>query len=354
MTAHRPAAVLMLALVVAIAAGSRRVRTDDPVSSSVRFTGEIVRILDRKCRPCHSDDGLSMALSNYRDVRSWGRAIREEIVEQRMPPWTVARGSGRFQNDLSLTARETTTVLSWIDGGMPRGDDRDLPPLARIATQAAPDVRVILPPQRIPALADHTVRRMSVAVAVDPNRAIARVVVAPGARSVLRGALLFVADGDRAGRWVGAWLPWQRETAPPAPHGFRLPRGARLIVELHYRGAARDVTDESSSIEVYYAQGTSRAIDEVAVDGSAPARLTRTAAVWAIVPSAGEATTSLELTARRPDGSVEVLLWVPRLHREWPQALLLDRPLALPAGTAVSLVTHPADPSARARLSLLR
>jgi hypothetical protein len=354
MTARRPAAVMLLAFAVAIVAGTRGVRTDDPVSSNVRFTGDIVRILDRKCAPCHSDAALSIALSNYRDVRSWGRAIREEIVEQRMPPWTVARGYGRFQNDLSLTARETTTVLSWIDGGMPRGDDRDLPSAPHPDAAIAPDLSVRLPPQRIPALEDHLVRRVSIAIPVDPNRSISRLVLAPGARPVLRGALIFEADGDRTGQWVGAWLPWQHDTAPPAPHGFRLPRGARLIVELHYRGADRDVTDESSSIEVYYAPEASAPIGEVVVDGSAPSRLARNATVWAIVPSAGESASSLELTARRPDGSVQVLLWVPRLHREWPQALLLDRPLALPAGTALSLVAHPSDPSARARLSLLR
>jgi hypothetical protein len=353
MTAPRQRAILAFTLVVAIVTAARRVRSDDPVSSSVRFTGEIVRILDRKCLPCHGNESLSIPLSNYRDVRSWGRAIREEIVEQRMPPWTVARGYGRFRNDLSLSARETTTVLSWIDGGMPRGDDRDLPVPPRSAAAVAPDVRVALPAQRIPALEENVVRRVTVAVAIDRDRPIARVVLTPGARQVLRGALIFEGDGDRTGRWIGAWLPWQRETAPPAPHGFRLPRTAAVTVELHYRGGDHDVTDESL-IEVYYSREASQPIDEVSVRGSAPARLAQNATVWAIVPSAGDAAQSLELTARRPDGSVDVLLWIPRLHREWPQALVLDRPLALPAGTSLSLVTHPPDASGRARVSLLR
>jgi hypothetical protein len=353
MSSRRSPSILTLALVVAIVAASQRVRSDDPVSSSVRFTGEIVRIFDRKCLPCHDSDRLAMPLSNYRDVRSWGRAIREEIVEQRMPPWTVARGYGRFLNDLSLSARETTTVLSWIDGGMPRGDDRDLPAPPRPAAAAAPDVRVALPPQRIPPLEEDVVRRVSVAMAIDRDRPIARVILTPGVRQVLRGALIFETDAASAGRWIGAWLPWQRETAPPAPHGFRLPRRARFTVELHYRGADREVTDESS-IDVYYSREATQAVDELLVEGSAPARLARNATVWAIVPSAGEAAKSFELTARRPDGSVDVLLWIPQLRREWPQALVLDNPLALPAGTALSLVTHPPNASGRARLSLLR
>lgn len=241
MNGRRSTAVLALALAAAILASTERVRSDDPVSSTVRFTGAIVRIFDRKCLPCHDKDGLAMPLSNYGDVRSWGRAIREEIVEQRMPPWTVARGYGRFQNDLSLSARETTTVLSWIDGGMPRGDDRDLPMPPHAAPAAASDLRVSLPPQRIPALQQDVVRRVSVATDIEADRSIARVVFTPGARHVLRGALIFE-GGDRVGRWLGAWLPWQRETTPPAPYGFRLPRRAQLTVELHYRGADRRST----------------------------------------------------------------------------------------------------------------
>src|SRR6185436_10745596 len=55
-----------------VALATASIRGDDPVSSSVRYTGEIVRILDRKCAPCHSTASLAMPLSNYREVREWG------------------------------------------------------------------------------------------------------------------------------------------------------------------------------------------------------------------------------------------------------------------------------------------
>jgi hypothetical protein len=338
-----------LTLAAALLVSGARVRTDDPVSSSVRFTGEIVRILDRRCLACHDARGLSMPLANYRDVRAWGRAIREEIVEQRMPPWSAARGYGRFRNDLSLTAREMTTVLSWIDGGMPRGDDRDLPPGPAPAAAAAPDLRVALPPQRVPALEEQLVRRVTVTIPIDLDRPIARVVLVPGAREVLRGALIY----DAADRWIGAWLPWQRETASPSPHAVRLGRDPRVTVELHYRGGDAEIADEST-LEVYYAPKTAPLVDEISVDGRSPAPLPRNATLWAIVPTTGGGTRSLELKARRPDGATDVLLWIPQVHPEWPQAFVLDTPLALPAGTTVSLVAQPPGTAARARLGLLR
>jgi hypothetical protein len=329
------------------------VRTDDPVSSNVRFSGEIIRILDRKCLHCHSNDGLAMPLSNYRDVRSWGRAIREEIVEQRMPPWSAARGYRRFQNELALTSREATTILSWLDGGMPRGDDRDLPKPSPPAAVKRPDLQLTVTPQRVPALDDRIVRRVSVDTNLDVDRAIARVVVNPGHRSVLRAALVFVGDPDREGRWLGAWLPWQHEIAPPERSAFRLPARARLTVELHYRGGERETTDQPT-IDLFFAPDPRQSVDDVIAAAASPLRMTSSSTIWAILPSADSATKSMELTARRPNGSTEVLLWIPELRHEWPQALVLQDPVTMPAGTTVSLVAHPLGAVARARVSIVK
>jgi hypothetical protein len=89
--------------------------------------------------------------------------------------------------------------------------------------------------------------------------------------------------------------------------------------------------------------------------------LARDADVWALQFTPAAATASLELRARRPDGSIEVLLWVPRPRPEWPQALVLETRSPLPAGTVLSMVTHAAaagdrrgGAAARALVSLLR
>ena len=155
-------------------------------------------------------------------------------------------------------------------------------------------------------------------------------------------------------RHPGAWLPWQRETAPPDGHPLRPARGAPLSVELHYRGGDGETVDEPA-IEVYYADATVKpAMDEIAVTPGRPGAVSRAGAVWAIVPSGAPDGSSLQLTARRPDGSREILLWMPHVNAAWPAALLLDQPVSLPAGTTLSLIAHPADPAIRVRLSVMR
>jgi len=373
-----PAAASILAAGLAAVAGpARGARGDEPVTSDVRYTREVVRILQRRCLACHAPGGIAMPLAPYHEVRAWGRAVREEIVEERMPPWSAAPGFGRFRNDLALTAREEATLLSWIDGGMPRGDLRDLPPAPSIPVAAdPPDRRWAVPPQLVAAGAPVTVRRVTLETSLATDRWVRRVSIRPGDRRVLRGALVFAADGARGagatarpGQWIGAWTPGQEDLAPPEPHAFRLHARARLTVVLHYSGADQPVTDRTV-VELHFADGGPLAVDEVALEeGLADPRgvrrtdvaLARDAHVWALQFTPAAATTSLELRARRPDGSIEVLLWVPRPRPEWPQALVLETGSRLPAGTVISMVTHAAaagdrrgGAAARAVVSLLR
>ncbi len=325
---------------------------DDPVSSSVRFNREIIRILQRRCLPCHVPGGLAVPLNSYRQVRDWGRAIREELVEQRMPPGTVAPGYGRFENALGLTAREMTTLLTWLDGGMPRGEDRDLPasldPVTGETPRDSSDLRLALPQQHVPAFEDLVIRRVTIDTRLPADRLVSRVVVRPGSPAILRGALVYEGQGERS--WVGAWLPWQRAFAAPITHGFRLPKGARLSVVLFYRGGDEAAVDRSA-VELHFADRARLPIESLRVDaaistttlgGERMGQLTLASAttIWALQPSAAHSTRSLELRARRPDLSMEVMLWVPAVRSEWPSAVVLQEPLVLPAGTVLTLSTY--------------
>jgi hypothetical protein len=208
-------------------------------------------------------------------------------------------------------------------------------------------------PQHVPALEEHIVRRVSVDTTLDVDRAIARVVVNPEHRSVLRAALVFAGDPDRDGRWLGAWLPWQHQVAPPERSAFRLVARARLTVELYYRGGERELTDRPT-IDLFFAPDARQSADDVSIAAGSPQRMAAGSTIWAILPSVDSTTKSMELTARRPNGSTEVLLWIPEVRHEWPQALVLQDPVTLPAGTTLSLVAHPAGVAARARVSVVR
>lgn len=92
-----------------------------------------------------------MPLTTYYEVRPWARAIKEQILERRMPKWHAARGFGAFANDPSLTPLESALIVSWVDGGLPPGGapgdlTTPLPPPAAASAFRRPADRVVTVP----------------------------------------------------------------------------------------------------------------------------------------------------------------------------------------------------------------
>ena len=347
--------------------GSAPARSDDPVTSAVRFNREIVRIFDRKCLPCHADGTIGMPLATYREARPWARAIREEIVEGRMPPWSAARGSVRFTGDIGLTPRELTTILTWVDGGLPKGDDADLPPAARPPEASAADVTLQLPPQSIPGSGEDIVRRVTIAAGLTADRRVRQLRIAPGDRRLLRAAFASIVPPSGRGAaaasvWAAAWTPWQPAMEPPGDCGFFVPAGSHIAVELHYRGGDAAAVDRTvlqlRFAPVSEARDCASSVAVRAIRRIAPGRWSGTrgvahvTTVWALRPEGVADGGSLEVTAHEPDGRVQVLLWIPRFRADWPAPFVLTRPVTLPAGTRLRVTAGGATPAAAAVLAI--
>jgi hypothetical protein len=100
----------------------------DVITTPITWSREISRIVFKHCASCHHPDGKAFSLMTYNDARPWAVAIKEEILTRRMPPWGAIKGFGDFRNDQSLTPEQMELVVSWTDGGVPEGEDKDLPP----------------------------------------------------------------------------------------------------------------------------------------------------------------------------------------------------------------------------------
>jgi len=68
-----------------------------------------------------------MSLLTYEEARPWAKAIRDEVLNRRMPPWDPVKGVGQFRNDLSLSQPEMDLLVSWVEGGAPEGNPIYLP-----------------------------------------------------------------------------------------------------------------------------------------------------------------------------------------------------------------------------------
>ena len=88
----------------------------DPVPADVTFARDIRGLLTAHCTSCHATGGSApMPLTTYEEVRSRGRAIRDQILTRRMPKWHAARGYGAFVNDAALTPQQKSEALNAVN-----------------------------------------------------------------------------------------------------------------------------------------------------------------------------------------------------------------------------------------------
>jgi hypothetical protein len=68
-----------------------------------------------------------MAFLTYEQVRPYAKAIKADILQNKMPPWPADPHSVKFSNDRSLTPAEVQTISAWVDSGAKEGDKTDAP-----------------------------------------------------------------------------------------------------------------------------------------------------------------------------------------------------------------------------------
>jgi hypothetical protein len=359
----------MGALAAAVLAVPEPAYSHKPITTTILFKNEIAQIFQRKCFQCHSDNNLSMSLTTYTEARPWARAIREEILERKMPPWQAVSGYGHFANDISLNGREKEIILSWADGGAPSGvlkAEEAIPPVfvppAPEWVAGAPDaVYPIGGGQLIAAGSKFEIKRFVVSTKLPAARRVRAIALKQGDRRVVRHAAFY--DGA-TGKWLGAWTPWQTQSMPLAGIAVVLAPNATIAVEIGYSGAEADVTDKSE-LGLYFDAGTGAvansaslaAPDAALAAGATEQRVraqmtlsteTKIVALW---PTPGPGARSIEVTATTPEGIVTPLLWIQDYRPEWRSPYVFSTPVSLPRGSRVIMTAYFDNPGETATLA---
>src|ERR1700683_4524837 len=100
----------------------------DIITTPITWDREISRIVYDRCASCHHDGGRAFSLMTYAAARPWAVAIKEEVLERRSPPWGAVKGFGDFRDDKALTPEQLELIVSWVGGGVPEGEAKDLAP----------------------------------------------------------------------------------------------------------------------------------------------------------------------------------------------------------------------------------
>jgi hypothetical protein len=353
---------------IASAIWPARAVAHEPITTKVRFNKEIVRILERSCLGCHRAGGIApFSLVTYEEARPWAKAIKEELLEKRMPPWPVVKGYGEFRNAPTLTGRERDLIVNWVEGGAPKGEDKDLPtgplfsddwPLGKPDLILKPDADY-----RVAADADEH-RSFTLATNLKGDRWVTAIDLRPGDGSVVHSASVhFELPSKISNSKISnskfeipkfTWVPGSKPLALPDGVAQLLPAGARVILKIHYRGSGEAVKDRSA-VGLYFAKTLPRKqLREVVITNTDAVRaVVRTpqqvkasytveqdAEAIAIRPYVHPMLVSLQATALRPDGTEEVLIWTRDYRYDWQWTYHFKRAIALPKGTRVEVIAY--------------
>ncbi|HZF37590.1 MAG TPA: hypothetical protein VE715_02095 [Blastocatellia bacterium] len=351
----------------------------EPITTKVMFNKEVIRVLERNCLSCHAPGKIKsdIPLTTYEEARPWAKAIKEEVLEKRMSPFQAVKGYGSFVHDYTLPKREVELLVSWIEGGAPRGEAKDYPKEEIDKLIAGnewelgkPDL--ILQPDKETKIApegDDETRCFVLPANLKEERLINAIDFQPGAGAVVHSASLFVAppSGGRGPAKVGAlnacppsaepigqWTPGQSASRLPDDAAIKLPANSRVVMQVRYRKNGEAASDRSS-VGLYFAKDSiSKLVRNVTINAPstvipANAESHRVKASYAI-NEATEAVAirpmlfplakSIEVSVHRPDGSVEVLIWAKDYRFDWQPAYFFKKPVALPADARVEVTAY--------------
>lgn len=346
----------------------------EPITTKVRFNKEVIRILERNCFGCHKPGGIApWSLITYDEARPWAKAIKEEMLEKRMPVWHAVKGYGEFSNAPTMTQREIDLIVNWVEGGAPKGDDKDLPATPVYSNDwplGKPDL--ILTPEKQQEVASDAdeYRTIVLPVKLKEDRWLAAIDLLPGNASVVYSATLYLekdsaqvtqvsqtkSAGNKsvAASILASWVPGQSAVALSEDVGQYLPAGARIITKIRYRGAG-EATKDRSRVGLYFSktqpkkQAREIAItssDSVIPVGSTPHQMKLSFTTQedgqaiAIRPRAHPLIVSFQATVFRPDGSEEVLIWTRGYRFDWQQTYQFRQPVSLPKGSRIEVIAY--------------
>jgi mono/diheme cytochrome c family protein len=350
-------------------------------TGEVTFTKHIAPILFQNCAECHRPGEVApFPLLRYEDARKRAKTIVKVTEKRFMPPWKAEHGYGDFLNERRLTDEQIALIRRWADAGAPEGNPADLPPAPVFPTGwtlGEPDL-VLGPtePYRLPAEGRDDYRNFVIPTNFEEDRWVSALQVQPGNRSVVHHVIAFVDTSGRARKldeaapgpgystfggtgvpgseWLDAWVPGKTVRHLPAGFGKLVPKGADIILQVHYNKTGKPEQD-LTTFGLYFCREPVDKRVRVSRLAFLPLRIPAgdsNHTVRASMPIPADVTVlevaphmhllgrEMKVEATLPDGRKAPMVNVTDWDFNWQLSYVFREPLKLPARSQVELVAR--------------
>lgn len=282
--------VKLLATVLAVAVGATvlaiSVGAGSSKSAAPTYYQDVKPILDGRCTGCHYTGGIApFSLTSYEQAYQARRAIAAAVSLRLMPPWLAAADGPRYRHDPSLTREQIDLIAGWAATGR-RGDAaKPAPALPSVSPRLSRvDLRLPMPAAYTPRRRDGADDYRCFVLPWSPKAQtfVTGVDVTPGQAREVHHMILYLAapaSGATLKRWDAAdsgagygcyggpsatgaaeglatpqflagWVPGSAGGDFPAGTGIAVPRGAHLILQVHYNLDYADAKPDRSVVEL--------------------------------------------------------------------------------------------------------
>jgi thiol-disulfide isomerase/thioredoxin len=335
--------------------------------TGVTYAKDISRIIQNRCQNCHRPGQTApFALMTYDDAVKHARTMKEVTQQKRMPPWHVDPRFGHFANDRRMSKDEIETLAAWVDGGMAKGDDKDLPKVIDWPegwTHGKPDLVISMPEEfEVPADGSLPYKQYTIDPKFTEDKWVRIAEGLPGSPSVVHHLVVYILkpgqqqpfspDGNI--QILVGWAPGDLGTVCPPESALRIPKGSTLRFEMHYTPNGTKTKDRSKvgitfadkppKFEYFTNSFMNESIEVPPFDphykAEATWRLRGDARILSFVPHMHWRGKDYRYEVIYPDGKRETILNVPRWDFNWQNVYQLKEPLKLPKGARLHAVAH--------------
>jgi mono/diheme cytochrome c family protein len=333
----------------------------------ITYHKQVARILQKNCQTCHRPgQATPFSLLSYDDAVRHARMIKEVTTQRRMPPWHADPRYGHFANDRRMNKADIDTLAAWVDSGMPRGNPTDGPkpiPWLEDWKFGKPD-RVFSMPEafEVPATGVLSYKYFTVETNFKEDRWVKTAEARPGAAGVVHHVVVYLLSGNQRRPFsrdgtmsvLVGWAPGDLGLNCPPDIALRIPKGARLLFELHYTPNGTAAKDRSS-VGIVFARKPPKyelLMNAFVNEGihippqaqhhreEATLRIRGDARLISFVPHMHWRGKDYYYEAIYPDGKKETLLSVPRWDFNWQSVYQFKEAIRLPKGSRIHAVAH--------------
>jgi hypothetical protein len=350
--------------------------------TEVTFHKDVEPILQKHCQECHRPGEIApFSLLSYQDARPWSKAMREDVLSKKMPPWFADPHYGHFLNDRSLSSDEIGKLVAWVDTGSKEGDSKDAPKTLAFVDGwniQKPDVVLGMSEAfHLPATGDIPYQYVVLPTKFTEDKWVQMAEARPSDRMVVHHVVIFIRDPE------SKWLREAKTGVPFVPEGGNfqniggggndilmiytpgkvpetwrnglgkmIKAGSDLVLQIHYTTDGK-VTEDHTQVGLVFSKEkpTERA---VTIGGNnlgfkippgdpnyrveASNVFPNGATILNFFPHMHLRGKAFEYRLVYPDGRTEVLLNVPKYNFFWQLDYQLAEPLKIPPGAKLECV----------------